>query len=50
MWLAFVIALKPSGDFPEHGFSIRQGIDANIVAFKGFEKGFCHAILKGSGL
>ena len=44
MWMDLVIVLDPSGDLPEGGFTIRQWVDANIVALEGFDEGLGNAI------
>ncbi len=39
--MIFVVVLEPSGDLAER---VRQGIDANIVAFEGFDEALRYAI------
>ena len=36
--MVLVVVLEPSGELAERGDRIRQGVDANIVAFEGLTK------------
>jgi hypothetical protein len=36
--MVVVVVLEPSGDLPKRSERIRQGVDANIVAFEGFDE------------
>lgn len=35
------------GTLPEHRDGIRQGVDANMVGFEGFDEAFCNAFCLG---
>src|SRR5689334_10199261 len=42
--MVLVVVLEPSGDLAERCERIRQGIDANIVAFEGFYEALRDAV------
>lgn len=42
--MVLVVVLEPSGDLAERGDRIRQRIDANIVAFEGFDEALGYAV------
>ena len=46
--MVLVVILEPSGELAERGERIWQGIDANIVAFEGFDEALRHAIRLGA--
>ena len=46
--MVLVVVLESSGEFAERGDRIRQGIDANIVAFEGFDEALRYAVRLGA--
>ena len=44
MRMIFVVVLEPSGDFAQRGDRIGQRVDANIVAFEGFDEALRDAV------
>src|SRR5829696_81285 len=42
--MVVVVVLEPSGDLPERGERVRQGVHANIVALEGFDEAFGDAV------
>jgi hypothetical protein len=46
--MVLVVVLEPSGELAERGDRIRQGVDANIVAFEGFDEALRHAVRLGA--
>ena len=42
--MVLVVVLEPSGDLAERGDRIRQRVDANIVAFEGFDEALRYSV------
>ena len=42
--MVVIVVLEPSGDLPERGDGVRQGVDANIVALERFSEALADAV------
>jgi len=44
MWCILVVVFDPRGDTFQNSLGIGAKVAADVITFKGFDKGLCHAI------